>query len=139
MHTNYTVVILLNRNDRENLAKNSPSAYCVSAAICEHAGVVHYVSGSRSYVSGIVEFMTPHFLKQFHHDVYKASQNGQDFSIVNWNRLQNVVNVTCVPLSIIFHKAYVTHINLFVLDVEVGVTYLTALLKIDVSLSRVVN
>jgi len=42
-----------------------------------------------------------------------------NLSSLNWQSLDKVSPVDCVPLSVILHKAHVRHINFFILDVEV--------------------
>lgn len=71
---------------------------------------VHYASyPTTTGVGGIVEFMNPNFRNAFH----GLGDDPSKFKLSD--RLQRVA---CMPLSLIFRKMHVTHINYLSLDVE---------------------
>ena len=84
------------------LARNRPRQLNAHVAVCEQPQAVHYVEGPRAAANGILEFMSPAFLS-------------------TWHRAVNVSAlpvVSCLPLSTVLSALAVSHVNLFVLDVE---------------------
>jgi hypothetical protein len=121
------ILIEGNPKYRTTLIKNSPLALSINAAICEKAGYVHY--STADYVGGIVEFMSPSFLRDFHNPIYKACMPPGNVSALNVTAVGHLLNeVTCLPLSTILHKARVKHVNYFILDVEVSYKFLLGFL-----------
>jgi hypothetical protein len=110
----------------------SPDATYVHAAICDPTKlpVVHYLRERRRGAgasNGIVEFMSPGFLKKFHGQIYEATQHGTMFNAINWTewnslegRKSYVDEVPCLGLNTIFNHLGIKKINFFMLDVEGG-------------------
>jgi len=107
-----------NVNYRLQLKSNSPQAYSVTAAICEHSTIVHYAP--LKYVGGIVEFMGNDFLARWHPSIYKAGIPPGNISSINWKDFERLVPLECIPLAAVFHRIKMPHVNFFVLDVEGG-------------------
>ena len=113
---------------KTKLATESPLAFGVSAAICEKAGKVHFAPGE--YIGGIVEFMSEAFMGEYHKNVFKSvnpyikahngSLEGFNWADVQLEKERALIEIDCLPLSTILHKAKVRHINYFLLDVEGG-------------------
>ena len=110
---------------RQTMPKYSPNAFCVLAAICADDGsnrVVHFQP--REYTGGILEFMGKDFLKDYHKEIYEASNPRGDVSSIDWSSSSiqklGILPIDCVPLHVIFRRAHVQHINFFILDVEGG-------------------
>ena len=123
---------------------NSPQAYSVNTVICSKHHHVHFIVSPTSVttnnishhgihkelhsldVSGVAEFMTPQTLRLHHKEVYLAGRPHGNVSSVVWDNLlqsskfaHHIKRVTCMPLHTILHWSGITHINWFVLDVEV--------------------
>ncbi len=111
------ILIEANPLYRQDMVKNSPYALSINAAICNKPGKVHYVL--HDYTSGIVEFMTPTFLKEFHEQIYNSGTPPGNVTNIPWSFFSNVKEVECIPLSKVFHFFKIHHINFFILDVEV--------------------
>lgn len=118
--------ILLEANPihREALKKQD-LAFSVNAAICD-GSAVHFVAvtGGRNMTSGIVEFMEPKFVKEYHRVIYKlGSASGKfDPSSINWQSTYlkdlHITPVQCITLDTVLKRAGVSHVNFMVLDVE---------------------
>lgn len=78
---------------------------------------VHYMP--QGYTGGILEFMSSSFLRDYHRSVYEAGAPHGNLDAVDWQRFPQVQLVDCIPLSHVFAKAKVRHVNFFILDVEV--------------------
>jgi hypothetical protein len=107
------------------LKMRSPYALSVSAAICSIESKVHF--SDAPYVGGIVEFMSPVFLKQYHPIIFAAASTGDGKPMllqnVSWNSpsiATSVKEIDCIPLSTVLRKAHAKHVNFFILDVEGG-------------------
>jgi hypothetical protein len=105
---------------RLRLQEKSPLAFSANAAICEQTTTVHFSTGE--FIGGILEFMSDSFMKEYHGSVYNRCVPPGNISSLNFAELKlpSVIPVDCMPLSTILHKARVTHINFFILDVEGG-------------------
>lgn len=114
--------ILIEGNPRykDNLIRLSPLAFSVNAAICERHATVHFIDAE--YTGGMAEFMGMDFLKSYHPKVYNAGTPPGNVSSIAWDKLQgvNVAAVDCVPLGLVLHRAHVSQVNYFILDVEVS-------------------
>ena len=102
---------------RENLVKLSPKAFSVSAAICQQQGTVHFAPAE--FTGGVAEFMSAKFMKEYHPDIYRSGTPAGNLSSVDWTLFPRVKEVDCIPLWTVFHSARASHINFFILDVEV--------------------
>jgi hypothetical protein len=110
----------------------SPDATYVGAAICLRDTDVHFLNSARRTINGIAEFMSQPFVEQFHpylHD--EAMKTGQfNISQVDWKVLSqshhklDIIPLPCVRMETVLSQVNngkgVTHINLFILDVEGG-------------------
>jgi aminoglycoside phosphotransferase family enzyme len=124
---------------RESLQKNSPNAYSVAAVLCEKRQQVHFIKNN--HVSGIAEFMSPHFLEAFNGEVYYAGVPHGNLTSVNWSKLKDrVVVVDCLPLNEILSHIKVHHINFVILDVEVifNIDYSKIIMVIEFTGRRIV-
>lgn len=117
------ILIEANPIHREALRKQR-EAFCVNAAICPSDSMVHYssVQGRDNMTSGIIEFMTVPFIRQYHRGVFNAGGNPFMVSNVDWQspsvRAMGITEVKCVKLETLLKSAGVNHVNLFILDVE---------------------
>ena len=102
---------------RDDLLGKSPLAFSVNAAICANPSTVHYINVP--YVGGIVEFMAADFIKNFHPALYDAGVPPGNLANVNFSTVPNIMPLSCLPLSRVLGKAHVSHVNYFILDVEV--------------------
>lgn len=96
--------------DPENyrfLRINRPNAVTVNGALCSEPRLLHYSSLGVIPVRGFVEFMTPSFLKQWHGPVYN-----------NKTKLEDLPTVQCMPMRKLLSLLGVTHVDLWILDVE---------------------
>ena len=92
----------------DKLIQNRPESLNINAALCEKEATVHFLNaGGVQESSGIYEFMSPTFRKNWH----KA-----------WNdeNIQHAHAVDCLPLYEILHFFHVKHIDFWVLDIEGG-------------------
>ena len=94
---------------RSLLAKNSPDACSFSAAICNDTKKVHY--SVESGVGGILEFMSDEFRQSFHKSTLYTPYS-------EWKNIRNVKVIPCLPLRSVLSSVNVSHINLWILDVE---------------------
>lgn len=84
------------------------------------ASSYHYIGGH--LVGGIVEFMDSHFLKIFHHRLWKEMiPPGNISSITDWGIFEYVYEVECHTLDQIlkYLPVPIKHIHLIVIDLEV--------------------
>jgi len=88
-------------NYRE-LVHNRPGALNIHMAICDRPRLVHFWEDRA--VGGIVEFMSPEFIARWHERV----------------NLSSAPPVTCLPLAPVLSMYAITHVDLWVLDVEGG-------------------
>ena len=94
---------------RTLLRKNSPDACSFSAAICNDTKKVHF--SVESGVGGIIEFMSDEFRQSFHKStLYKP--------LSEWHTIKNIKIIPCLPLRSVLSSINVSHINLWILDVE---------------------
>lgn len=109
------------------------NAFSANVAMCKN-GTVHYsVSSAIPMTSGILEFMPPKFMKQYHREIYNlvvassqahdhshALESSFDVSSVDWNKLAHleIISVPCVQMDTVLEVVGVTHVNAFILDVE---------------------
>jgi hypothetical protein len=101
---------------RGNLKARSPLSFSAHTPICESVQIIHYAPAG--YLSGIVEHMTPDFLKLYHKKIYNAGEPKGSINIT-WHDLGDTVrNIKCMPLKSILSHIDIHHINFFVLDVE---------------------
>lgn len=107
---------------REALLEKSPAAFTVNATICATPKPVHYVY-SRNF-AGILEYMTPEFLRRHHTHIYKSCTPHGNISSIDVTHLRNVTAVGCTPMYHILHEAHIRHINFIVLSTEVCITSL---------------
>lgn len=96
---------------RPDLPIKSPDALAVSSAICKAAQNVHFVEDSA--VGGIIEFMTPDYLKLFFPVILSTPKD-------QWKTLPAVKEQVCLPLDLVVNSVHVHHVNWFLLDVEGG-------------------
>ena len=94
---------------RSLLKKNSPDACSFSAAICNDTKKVHY--SVESGVGGIIEFMSDEFRQSFHKSTLYKPYN-------EWHTIKNIKIIPCLPLRSVLSAINVSHINLWILDVE---------------------
>lgn len=120
------ILIEANPAHRNGLTKQAAS-FAVSAAICSDEKTVHYslpAEPTHHMSAGIVEFMAPIFVKQYHKEIFKCSSAGGMFNIstLDWNcpeqKSLTITPVSCLPIARVLNKAQVRHINFFILDVE---------------------
>lgn len=104
----------------KSLARNSPEAFGVVAAICEKEKEAGMHFSPKEYVGGILEFMAKPFLKEYHEEVWKLGDPPGNLESIDWSRTKNIKKVACIPMSAILKAARVRHINYFILDVEGG-------------------
>ena len=83
-------------------------------------------------MGGIVEFMSAAFVKNYHASLHKylpvssdgVSKVAFNVSLVDWasalRDLSYIREVECVKLGLVLRDARVSHVNLFILDVEGG-------------------
>jgi hypothetical protein len=116
------ILIEANPLHRHFLRKRSPAAFSALAPICISRQVVHYARGlNSSYVGGILEFMTPEFVKKWHPDIYSACKQEGNLSSLDYSLLKSndrITSLACLPLSTVLRKIQIKHVNLFILDVE---------------------
>lgn len=104
---------------RSKLQRNSPLAFSANAAICSTATVVHYITSA--YTGGIVEFMTPDFVRNFHTHLFNMTVPPGNLSSIDYSKIARLAKpVDCIPLSHVIEAARLKHINYFILDVEVS-------------------
>jgi hypothetical protein len=69
-----------------------------------------------------VEFMDKNFLRNYAPDIYKAGVppgNLDNFTWSSFEKAGSVIAVPCLPLDSLLRRAGVSHVNFFILDVEV--------------------
>lgn len=124
------ILIEANPTFRDGLRLQHKSL-AVSAAICSNEQVLHYAMPPRAeyqMTAGIVEFMAPHFMKQFHPALFALASRtvngvkGFNASQIDWTnpslRALSITPVACLPITRVLEHAQITHVNLFILDVE---------------------
>jgi hypothetical protein len=120
------ILIEANPLHRNGLQKQMAS-FAVSAAICSDEKTLHYslpTDPKNHMTGGIVEFMQPNFVHQYHMEIFKCYSVGGIFNIskVDWKcpeqKALTIIPVTCLPIARVLDHAHVTHINFFILDVE---------------------
>jgi hypothetical protein len=118
--------ILIEANPKfHNNLKYLVNTFAVGAAVCTDARELHYATPHKPeylMTAGLVEFMDPKFIKQFHPSIYNSGiLNGPyNVSIVNWEdiRHEDISIVQCVPMNTILEATRINHFNYFILDVE---------------------
>lgn len=98
------------------LLQNRPGVLAIQAAVCEGnaGGLVHFVKRKQAAVNGIWEFMDDAYKRAWYPDLV-----GQEDLITSGKGTDNttVTKVACVPLSELFQRICVKHIDYFSLDV----------------------
>ena len=107
--------------------KRWTSAYVYNCAVCEKEQKVHYIVNKNFFVSGILEFMTPEYVKKWYKGIYKLGL-GEDgiYDMVNLNQTQldklpkwaKPIAISCLPMSTLLKHSGLHHINFMILDVE---------------------
>jgi hypothetical protein len=106
----YSFVYLLIEGDIENYNKligNRPNAININAALCDQRKTLHYVSHGGPAIRGFYEFMTPEFLRIHHPDLH-----------YNLTSIDELPVVQGVPMKGLLSLLGVTHIDIWILDVE---------------------
>eukprot|EP00808_Paulinella_micropora_P016970 g62204.t1 len=106
-HNWSAVHIEANPTEYTKLIQNRPESTNVHAAICMSPQEVHYINTNLPAVHGIMEFMSPQFLRLWHK--HYTNRNFSGVPVVN-----------CIPLGWILKKLNLHHINWWILDVEGG-------------------
>ena len=131
----HRVLVEGNPSYAKALKLRSPAALSVNAAVCSNEGKVHY--SSVEYVGGILDFMSPAFLRQYHGTIFAACTPQGNLSSIDWHAPAVHAlarEIDCIPLSQVLRKAHARHVNFFILDVEGG--ELNVLRSIDWAFSR---
>lgn len=89
------------------LVRNRPESINIHAALCSESKLLHFTNDKGSEVQGFVEFMSPYFLKKFHNKIYKQKIP-----------LEDLPTVKCVPINAILREFNVSHIDIWILDIE---------------------
>jgi len=113
------ILVEANPTHKETL-KSHKNAFTMSAAICSSPQTVHFVHNKRVFVTGIVEFMSPHFISEYHPEVARAMLTPGNLSSIDWASLPPtlVEKVSCLPLRDVLVLAKTTLIDVFILDIE---------------------
>ena len=110
----HRILIDANPDRTAKMSSTSPKALAFNSAICKRRRTVHFVISHWGDVSGIIEFMSPTFIKQMHPYLLRVNES-------EWTKqFKNVREVPCVPLQHILNYANISKINFFLLDVEGG-------------------
>ena len=86
---------------------NRPLAINVNGALCSESKPLHYSSEGVIPVRGFVEFMTQSFIKKWHGKLYN-----------NITKIEYLPTVQCIPVKNLLKELHVTHIDIWILDVE---------------------
>ena len=89
------------------LRRNRPNAININCALCDVPKVLHYVQSKLGSVAGIYEFMSPNFVKTWHPEIAKGRV-----------KIKDLPKVACFPVGMVLTRLHITHIDLWVLDVE---------------------
>lgn len=103
------VLIEANPETGTKLKANAPEALSFHTAVCSKTRTVHYAM--RGDVSGIAEFMSQSFIRQFHGELV-------DKPINEWDTVGHLKAIPCLPMSSIIRHSNTTHFNYFLLDTE---------------------
>lgn len=79
----------------------------VNGALCSEPRLLHYSSEGVIPVRGFIEFMSPSFIKKWHGRVYN-----------NKTRIEDLPTVQCLPVKALLRELHVTHIDIWILDIE---------------------
>ena len=110
----HRILIEANPDRTSKMSSTSPEALAFNCAICKRRRTVHFLLSHWGDVSGIVEFMSPAFVKKMHPYLLRINES-------EWTKqYKNVREVRCVPLQYILAFSNISHINFFILDVEGG-------------------
>jgi len=128
----WKVILIEGSGQALDIPHNRPSALSLQLAICQEESIVHFIHGRE--VGGILEFMTPVFLKRFHKDLLVPGWWKVDsgHELLDWQKVkeaEHVIETPCVPLQGVFDHFGISHINFMVLDLEGG--ELAALMSLD--------
>jgi len=114
------------------IPQNRHNALSLQLAVCQRRSTIHFVNAED--VGGVLEFMTPQFLRELHPKLLKTDQ-GQGTSVMemlDWNKVAEadyVVKLPCFPLQSVLDRFQFQHVNFLVLDLEGG--ELAALQSLD--------
>jgi len=95
----------------ERLKQYSKDALSLHLTVCNHPHFIHYIDKKDEGINGILEYMSPSFIRDFHKDAYNTTRT-------EWHTLPSVTKVPCFPLSSVFTEFKIYYINYFILDVE---------------------
>lgn len=95
----------------ERLTEYSTDALALSLAVCNHPHFIHYIDKKDEGINGILEYMSPQFMRDFHKDAIGVKRD-------QWHTIPGVTKVPCFPLSSVFSEFHIHYINYFILDVE---------------------
>lgn len=98
-------------NMKARFKNYSLDALSLSMAVCNHPHFIHYIDKKGQGTNGILEFMSPSFMRDFHKDVINITRS-------EWYKIKGVTRVPCFPLSSVFAEFRIHYINYFILDVE---------------------
>lgn len=87
----------------EKLVENRPEALNINAALINETRQLHYLTGGTPTTRGFYEFMSEKFIKDWHGGEVKA---------------ENLIPVTCIPITEILRKLRIKHVDIWFLDVE---------------------
>lgn len=99
-------------NNYKSLIKNRPSSTNLNVALCSSNQIVHYISNKRA-VSGIYEFMSDDFKKEFYPEFLANQTLYLDFPAIHCSRARDVFSMVGVKQVDGFYS-----IDIWVLDVE---------------------
>jgi hypothetical protein len=89
------------------LKVNRPNAININGALCSEPALLHYSSLGVIPVRGFIEFMTPSFLKKWHGPIYNKKIS-----------IDSLPTVQCLPAKNLLRELHVTHVDIWILDVE---------------------
>lgn len=107
-----TIHVEANSHSFAQLRTNRPNSINIHAALCNETRTVHFVpSKINPAVSGILEFMNPSFVEMWHNEIFQGLQSKN-------MTVDDLPTIQCLKLSSLLHMLHLTHIDLWVLDVE---------------------
>ena len=86
----------------ESLSVNRPDSINVRAPLCNESKVLHYVNSGHECCRGIIEFMAPSYIKDWHENV----------------NISNLPSIHCITMKYLLSSLAILEADIWFLDVE---------------------
>lgn len=90
-----------------NLKRNRPNSINICSALCTDVQTMHYIDSGHVETRGVLELMSPEFLKLWNPEVY-----------YNITPIEDLMLIHCLPMKSLLRELSISCLDIWILDVE---------------------